>query len=376
MTRDAVRARDLGVPFDGDPGPLNAVTDVPGVEVGHVTRIEDLPARDDAPGGVAVRTGVTALHPLGRGATEGVMGGFFSLNGNGEMTGTAFLDEFGTVFGPVVSTNTLNVGTARDAVAAWCRARIGFGHAVTAGSLPVAAETWDGKLNDIFGGHVRAEHVHRALDAASAGPVAEGNVGGGTGMTAYDFKAGIGTASRRVATTGGPYTLGVLVQANYGKRPHLRIAGVPVGREIPEAMPTAEDGAEAGRPAGPDGSIIAMVVTDAPLLPVQLRAVAKRVALGLGRNGSIAAHSSGDLFLAMSTANRVAYDPDGVHRASFVPSERLDPVYEATVQASEEAVVNALVAARTMTGAGGVTYYALPHARLQEVLHAYGRLAR
>lgn len=376
MASDGARARDLGVPFDGDPGPLNAVTDVPGVEVGHVTLIEDLPARADAPAGVAVRTGVTALHPLGRGAPEGVTGGWFSLNGNGEMTGTAFLDEFGTVFGPVVSTNTLSVGTARDAVVAWCRARIGFGHAVVAGSLPVAAETWDGKLNDIFGGHVRPEHVHRALDAATGGPVTEGNVGGGTGMTAYDFKAGIGTASRRVATEVGPYTLGVLVQANYGKRPHLRIAGVPVGREISEAMPAAEDGGGAPRPPGPDGSIIAMVVTDAPLLPFQLRAVAKRVALGLGRNGSIAAHSSGDLFLAMSTANPVTYGAEGVQRASFVPSERLDPVYEATVQASEEAVVNALVAARTMTGAGGVTYHALPHARLQEVLRDHSRLIR
>ena len=377
MTQPKPRARDLGIPFDGTPGPWNAITDVQGVEVGHVTLNRDEPATGErAP--VAVRTGVTAIHPLGKGGTNAVLGGWFSLNGNGEMTGTTFLDEFGTIYGPLAITNTLSVGLARDAVAAWSRRHVGFGHAMIAASLPVAAETWDGQLNDIFGFHVTREHVHRALETAEGGPVAEGNVGGGTGMTAYEFKSGIGTSSRIAATELGTYTVGVLVQSNYGKRPQLRIAGVPVGREIVDLMPERPQNRsqDAQEPPGVlgDGSIIAVVATDAPLLPNQLRALAKRVSLGLGRLGSVASHSSGDIFLAFSTAYRVSYRGNELLSLEAVPLELVDPLYVATIDATEESVVNALIAAETMTGAHGVTYHALPHGRLREALAKYGRL--
>ena len=368
------RARDLGVPFMGTPGDLNAITDVRGVEVGHVTLIRDDPT-EGAAGAISVRTGVTAIHPLGKAATDAVLGGWFSLNGNGEMTGTTFLDEFGAIYGPLAITNTLSVGLVRDAVAAWSRSHIGFGHAMIAASLSVAAETWDGQLNDIFGFHVTREHVRQALEASSSGPVAEGNVGGGTGMMSYEFKAGIGTSSRHVETELGTFTVGVLVQSNYGKRHHLRIAGVPVGLEISDLMP--ESGSSFAGDPPPyrgDGSIIAIVATDAPLLPHQLKAIAKRVSLGLGRLGSIAAHTSGDIFLAFSTANRVRYEGAAMLSFDALPAERIDPLFEATVDATEESVVNALIAADTMTGHRGFTAYALPHDRLREVLAKYGRL--
>jgi L-aminopeptidase/D-esterase-like protein len=358
------RARELGVPFEGTPGPLNAITDVRGVEVGHTTLIAG-----DGPLKVGigpVRTGVTAILPRGKQASAAVFAGWFSLNGNGEMTGTTWIDESGMLDGPVMITNTHSVGVVRDAVIAW---KIREGHVGMDGywwSLPVVAETWDGFLNDINGFHVKPEDAAHALDTAHAGAVEEGNVGGGTGMVCNEFKGGIGTSSRRLNAKDGGYTVGVLVQCNYGRRDQLRIAGVPVGVEIPEHAAYAND----------TGSIIVVVATDAPLLPTQLKRVAKRVALGLARDGSYSGNGSGDIFVAFSTANQEATSSDrGLHGLTMLGNDELDPVFLATVQASEEAVVNAMVAAETMTGIDNHTVIALPHDRLREVLKKYNRLA-
>jgi L-aminopeptidase/D-esterase-like protein len=357
------RARDLGVPFDGSPGPLNAITDVAGVEVGHATII----AGQDAlvPGRGPVRTGVTAVFP--RGATNGdpVFGGWFTLNGNGEMTGTTWLEESGFLAGPVMITNTHSVGIVRDAVIEWL-VRKGFEFDW---SLPIVAETWDGALNDINGFHVTKQHTFAALDSARGGPVTEGNVGGGTGMVCNAFKGGIGTASRRLTTDRGGYTVGVLVQCNYGSRARLSIAGVPVGQEIPDLLPT-RDTIPSER-----GSIIIVVATDAPLLPHHLKRIAKRAALGVGRLGGTGANPSGDIFVAFSTANPGAAKPDANVTVSMLPNERITPLFEATIQATEEAIVNAMVAAQTMTGINGMRVYALPHQRLRAALRKYNRLA-
>jgi len=357
----AERARDLGVPFEGSPGPLNAITDVAGVSVGQVTLMQDLE------GNRKVRTGVTAILPRGR-DTLGTpaYGAWFALNGNGEMTGTAWLDESGQLEGPVMLTNTHSVGVVRDAVIAW---RVRAGGADASGywwSLPVVAETWDGDLNDINGFHVKPADVDRALDSAKSGPFEEGNVGGGTGMTCHDFKCGIGTASRRIAVAGGSYTVGVLVQANYGVRETLRIAGVPVGQELP--LP-----AEAPPAKGDQGSIIIVVATDAPLLPHQLRRVAKRAGLGLARMGSYAGNGSGDIFIAFSTANAGALQGAEKVQSSSIGNDFLDPVFKGTVEATEEAIVNAMVAARDMVGTEGHRAQALPHADLVRLLKKYGR---
>ncbi|HEX7374164.1 MAG TPA: P1 family peptidase [Steroidobacteraceae bacterium] len=359
----AERARDLGVPFDGTPGPLNAITDVTGVTVGQVTLNEDLADHRK------VRTGVTAILPRGRETLNTpAYGAWFALNGNGEMTGTAWLDEGGQLEGPVMLTNTHSVGVVRDEVIAW---RVRAGGADASGywwSLPVVAETWDGDLNDINGFHVKPEHVDRALDGAQAGPVAEGNVGGGTGMTCHEFKCGIGTASRRVTAAGGSYTVGVLVQANYGVRETLRIAGVPVGQElpVPPEVPAAK---------GDQGSIIIVVATDAPLLPHQLKRVARRAGLGLARMGSFAGNGSGDIFIAFSTANADALRGGEKVLSTSIGNDYLDPIFKGTVEATEEAIVNALVAARDMTGTEGHTAKALPHADLVRLLRKYGRYA-
>ncbi|HEY0790399.1 MAG TPA: P1 family peptidase [Chthoniobacterales bacterium] len=356
------RARELGVPFEGTPGLLNAITDIAGLEVGQVTLIagEGKLVAGQGP----VRTGVTAILPLGlKDADTPVPAAVFSLNGNGEMTGTAWVEESGFLEGPVLLTNTHSVGVVRDAVIEWGVKRFpGTDHF----SLPVVAETWDGQLNDINGFHVTRDDAMRALDFAVSGPVAEGNVGGGTGMRAFEFKAGIGTASRVLATTEGGFSLGVLVQANFGRRAQLLIAGVPIGREIPDLPPVIH------RDPEKDGSIIAVVATDAPLLPQQLKRLAKRVPLGLGRTGAVSTDSSGDLFIAFSTA--VPKVVDGRQRWSTLANDQLDPLLAATVQATEEAIVNALVAAQTMTGINGNTFFALPHERLREVLRRYHRL--
>jgi L-aminopeptidase/D-esterase-like protein len=353
------RGRDLGIPFDfGTPGPNNAITDVGGLEVGHVTLVE----------GDSVRTGVTAVLPRGRGeeSLRPCFAGYYSLNGNGEMTGIAWLEEAGVLEGPVLLTNTNAVGVVRDAVIQYAHQRWGEreGWSDAVWSLPVVAETWDGTLNDIYGGHVKAEHARRAIEAARPGPVAEGAVGGGTGMICYEFKGGIGTASRVLAADRGGYTVGVLVQANFGIRPQLRIAGVPVGQEIREGASRTAD----------TGSIIILVATDAPLLPHQLERLARRAALGLARTGSVSGNGSGDLFLAFSTANPRAGEEQGPVPLEMLPNARMGALFEATVGATEEAVINALVAGRTMTGYKGHTVPGLPHDRVVELLRRHNRL--
>jgi D-aminopeptidase len=360
----APRARDLGVPFDGTPGPLNAITDVAGVTVGHTTLIESADPEHQ------VRTGVTAILPRGRDSgTLPAFGASFALNGNGEMTGTAWLEESGMLEGPVLLTNTHSVGVVRDAAIAW---RVRSGQADASGywwSLPVVAETWDGYLNDINGFHVRPEHVYAALDGARGGPVEEGNVGGGTGMICHEFKCGIGTSSRRVAIGTHAYTVGVLVQANYGVRDTLRIAGVPVGQQLREHRVWTDPAL-----GGDTGSIIIVVATDAPLLPHQLKRLAKRAALGLARNGSYAGNGSGDLFVAFSTANAEAVRDQTLNTAQFVGNDAIDPLFLGTVEATEEAIVNAMVAGRDMHGQGGHYALAIPHAALQALLRKYNRL--
>jgi D-aminopeptidase len=358
------RARDLGVPFDGAPGPNNAITDVAGVEVGHTTLISGSGKLKVGEG--PVRTGVTAVLPRGKDSTDPVFGAWFSLNGNGEMTGTTWLEESGFLDGPVMITNTHSVGVVRDAVIAW---RIKKAPPDPDGyfwSLPVVAETADDDLNDMNGFHVKPEHAFHALDTAHGGPVEEGNVGGGTGMICNEFKGGIGTSSRVLPPRLGGYTIGVLVQCNYGRRSQLRIAGVPVGREITDHIVRDED----------IGSIIIVIATDAPLISTQLKRVARRAALGLGRDGSFSGDGSGDIFIAFSTANPGASGPTGVHDLKMLANEQLNPIFLATVQATEEAIVNAMVAAQTMTGANDLTVIALPHDRLQEVLKKYNRLAK
>ncbi len=361
------RARDLGVPFDGTPGPYNAITDVDGVTVGHSTIVT-------GEGGLVVgkgpvRTGVTAVLPRG-GDYDPVFAGWSCLNGNGEMTGTTWVEESGFLEGPVMITNTHSVGVVHDAVIEWMNRQKRNDPSITAQSwsLPVVAETYDGRLNDINGFHVKRHHVYEALNGAANGPVEEGNVGGGTGMVCHRFKGGIGTASRRLTDEEEGYTVGVLVQANYGSRELLTIAGVPVGREIPDLMPLISEAKEGG------GSIIVVVATDAPLLPHQLKRLARRAPIGISKVGGIGSDGSGDIFIAFSTANPGAYGKEKVSEVRMLSNDRNSQLFLATVQATEEAIVNALVAAETMTGINGNTVYALPHDRLVEVLRKYNRL--
>jgi L-aminopeptidase/D-esterase-like protein len=380
------RARDIGIPLDGSPGALDAITDVAGVTVGHSTIIRGEGRLRVGEG--PVRTGVTVLFPRGRDDLAPVFAGWFSLNGNGEMTGTAWIDDYGILAYPVALTNTNSVGTVRDGLIEWARERLGDAFYCC---LPVVAETFDGDLNDIFGFHVHKEHLLAAIKAAAAGPVAEGNVGGGTGMTCLGFKGGIGTASRRLPASQGGYTVGALVQCNFGLRRQLRIAGVPVGEEMPDpaacyATSAPLDSARARERCAREprstiapkarerGSIIVLLATDAPLLPHQLRRIARHAALGLGRMGSVAGAGSGDLFLAFSTAPTGIADSTRVATVRMVSEDRIDPLYEATVQATEEAIINAMLAARTMTGADWYRVPALPHDRLRAVLAAHGRL--
>jgi D-aminopeptidase len=363
------RARSLGIPFAGEPGPSNAITDVPGVEVGFATLIED----DD------VRTGVTAIHPRGRaGASDPVAAGFHSFNGNGEMTGVSWIAESGTMAGPICVTNTHAVGAAHQATVAWMAET--HPAAVEAWLLPVVGETWDGYLNDINGGHVHVHDARRAIEGAASGPLEEGSVGGGTGMNCYHFKGGSGTASRIVAFAGDSYTVGVFVQANFGARRELVVAGVPVGLELLGDDPIED--AEARRPGA--GSVIGIVATDAPLLPDQCRALARRVTMGIARTGTSGSHFSGDLFLAVSVANPGAFTTvaesfagarEALDQVRFVPWVFLDPFYEAVAGATEEAVLNALVANEEMTGFRGHRSPALPRDRVVELLRARGVVA-
>jgi D-aminopeptidase len=369
-----VRARDLGVPFDGAPGPLDAITDVTGVEVGFTTLISGEGKLMVGQG--PVRTGVTAVLPRGKHSADSVFAGWFSLNGNGEMTGTTWVEESGFLEGPVMITNTHSVGVVRDAVIAW---RVKQGRPADSEywwSLPVVAETWDGELNDVNGFHVKPEDTWRALDQAQSGPVPEGNVGGGTGMVCYEFKGGTGTASRQVAANLGGYTVGVLVQCNCGRRDFLRIAAVPVGREIQENKVYSQTADPLGPAREDTGSIIIVVATDAPLLPTQLKRLAHRAALGLARTGSISGNGSGDIFIAFSTANPGAAAPAGMRHLEMLPNDQMDPLFEATVEATEEAIVNAMVGAETMTGINNHRVDALPHDKLREVLKKYNRLGQ
>lgn len=363
------RARDLGVPFEGTPGSANAITDVKGVEVGYVTLISSEGER-------AVRTGVTAILPRGKSFQGRVFAAWHTLNGNGEMTGTAWVDESGGLGSPVLITNTHSVGVVRDAVIEWAGKKFkGEGYSGDF-SLPVVAETYDGFLNDINGFHVRKEHVFQALDSAKTGPIAEGNVGGGTGMISHGFKGGTGTASR-VLPNGG-YTVGVLVQANYGARQLFSVAGVPVGREITDLTP--EPGKRtASQPLKSinegSGSIIVVVATDAPLLPHQLERIVKRVSLGIGNVGGRGENSSGDIFIAFSTANAAeASKNQGVANITMLPNDRINPLFWAVAQATEEAILNAMTAAETMIGLNGNKVHALPHDRLKTTLRKYNRL--
>jgi D-aminopeptidase len=365
------RARDLGVPFDGTPGPLNAITDVAGVTVGHTTLISGEGKLEVGKG--PVRTGVTAVLPRGKDAHDtGVFAGWWSLNGNGEMTGTTWVEESGLLVGPVMITNTHSVGVVRDAVIQWTVARRKVGPDDDWWSLPVVAETWDGWLNDINGFHVKPEHAFHALDVAHGGPVEEGAVGGGTGMICNGFKGGIGTSSRKLTEKEGGYTVGVLVQCNYGRRQTFRVAGVPVGREISGEDPYAflpSDIAERG-------SIIVIVATDAPLLPHQLKRLARRVSLGLGRDGSISGNGSGDIFIAFSTANPGVASTDHLVDLKVFPNDMMNPIFAATVEATEESVINAMVAAASMTGIDNHHVSALPHDQLRAILKKYNRLNR
>lgn len=358
------RARDLGVPFGGVTGQFNAITDVKGVEVGYVTLIS-------GDGKNAVRTGVTAILPQGKTFRGRVFAAWHALNGNGEMTGTTWIEESGGLGTPIMITNTHSVGVVRDAVIEWGARRSSGGSYSGDLSLPVVAETYDGFLNDINGFHVKKEHAFEALNTAKTGAIAEGNVGGGTGMIAHGFKGGTGTSSRKLEAKDGGYTVGVLVQANYGWRYLFRVAGVPVGQEITDLMPTP------GRADQGQGSIIVVVATDAPLLPHQLKRLVKRVSLGVGNTGGRGENSSGDIFIAFSTANATeASKDDGIANLMMLPNEKINFLFWAAAHATEEAIVNALVAAETMKGLNGNTAFALPHDRLRDVLRKYNRLAK
>jgi D-aminopeptidase len=375
------RARELGISarIGGTPGALDTITDVAGVEVGHVTLISGQPPLVVGKG--PVRTGVTVVHPRGKQNPDPVFGAWFTLNGNGEMTGTTWLEESGILEGPVAITNTHSVGVVRDAILKWQVSRPGL----QPWGLPVVAETYDGSLNDINGFHVNDAHTLQALDNAAGGPVAEGNVGGGTGMICHQFKGGIGTASRVLPAADGGFVVGVLVQCNYGSRASLSVAGVPVGFEIPDLLPCATRPKAGGRPpcetpkqdldAGrvDQGSIIVIVATDAPLMPHQLKRIATRVSLGIGRMGGVGGNSSGDIFLAFSTANPKTASERERSRVEMLANDRMNGLFLGTVQATEEAILNALLAAETMEGGDGTRVYALPHKRLLAAMQKYGR---
>ena len=380
------RENDLKLPIGGMPGPLNAITDVVGVEVGHTTLI--VGSGKLVVGKGPVRTGVTVVHPRGKANPDPVFASWFTLNGNGEMTGTTWIQESGYLEGPIAITNTHSVGVVRDAIIKW---EVAQKNVLQPWWLPVVAETYDGGLNDINGFHVKEEHVLAALDGATGGLPKEGAVGGGTGMVCLGFKGGIGTASRRLPPQQGGYTVGVLVQCNFGSRRDLRIAGVPVGEEITDLtgctansdpIPVGSSrrrcdapvGGEAADEAPEQGSIIVVVATDAPLLPHQLKRIATRVSLGIGRQGGFGGNGSGDIFVAFSTANPKAWSSDSIMAVRMVTNDRISPLFQATAQATEAAITNALLAAETTTGADDLRIYAMPVERLMAAMRKYGRI--
>jgi len=356
---DKPRARELGIPFEGTPGPLNSITDIEGIEIGYATIIK----------GHRTRTGVTIIHPRGKQDHDPVYAGHFAFNGNGEMTGAAWIAEGGFLEGPVGITNTHSVGVVRDTIIDW---QVKQGALFQKWSCPVVGETADGWLNDMNGFHVRAKHVWSALESATSGPIAEGNVGGGTGMICYEFKGGTGTSSRKLPDQLGGWMIGALVQANFGRRFQLTIGGVPIGKHLTSGAPFTHGENPFHQD---DGSLIVVLATDAPLLPHQLKRLAKRATIGMARTGSLGGNGSGDIFLAFSTANRGAANPaSGIAMIESLSNDHLDPLLAASAYATEEAIVNALIAAETMTGRDGLTIQALPHEELKGVMKQYGRL--
>jgi len=372
------RARDFGVPFNGTPGKFNAITDVAGVTVGHTTIIQGEGKLVEGQG--PIRTGVTAILPRGKEFAP-CYANWYALNGNGDMTGTHWITESGFLETPILITNTGSVGVVRDAAWKWMNKNKYYA-AFFANywfAYPVVAETYDGVFNDINGQHVTKEHVYHALDSANTGPVAEGGVGGGTGMLSYFFKGGIGTSSRVIDVKLGGYTVGVLVQANHGQRSQLTIAGVPVGKELRDTLPVTVEGREVGTTSSPRseaGSIIVVLATDAPLLPSQLKRLAQRIPLGITRTGGIGGNGSGDIFIAFSTANKNAFDREKEVQVTSMSNDQIDELFEATIQATEEAIINALFAGKTIVGINGNKAYGLPKEKVVELLKKYNRIKK
>ena len=365
------RARDLGVQFEGVPGKFNAITDVKGVEVGHSTIISG--SGKNIIGKGPVRTGVTAIFPRGK-KFNPVYANWYSLNGNGEMTGTTWITESGFLETPIMITNTNSVGVVRDAVLKWFVDTNWYGNDDWWYTYPVVGETYDGFLNDIYGFHVQEQHVYEAINNASPGPVTEGNVGGGTGMLTLGFKGGIGTASRKVKINNKTYTIGALVQSNFGSKRNLTISGVPVGKELKDTLNVVFNAPPSNKRQEGDGSIIVIVATDAPLLPHQLKRITHRISIGIGVVGGRGSNGSGDIFLAFSTANPRAFDRKNERSIKSFPNDKITPLFEATVQTVEESIINAMIAAETMEGINNNKAYALPHDTLIEVLKKYNRL--
>ena len=369
------RARDLGIPFVGTPGVFNAITDVKGVEVGYSTIISG--KGNNTVGNGPVRTGVTAIFPRGKAKKfSPVYANWYSLNGNGEMTGTTWVTESGFLETPIMITNTNSVGVVRDAVLKWYVDTDWYSGEDWWYTYPVVAETYDGFLNDIYGFHVKEKHVLEAIENSSSGQIAEGNIGGGTGMMCLGFKGGTGTSSRVLKINDSSYTVGALVQSNFGAKRNLSIAGVPVGVELKDTLNSVFNGPPKSRRQEGDGSIIVIIATDVPLLPHQLKRIAQRIPLGIGIVGGRGSNGSGDIFLAFSTANEGAFNRDDIASITSMPNDLLMPVFEATVQVVEEAIINAMIAAETMEGINGNTSYAIPHDVLVETLQKYNRIKK
>ena len=364
------RARDIGIQFEGTTGKFNAITDIKGIEVGHSTIIIGSGKNEIGKG--PVRTGVTAIFPRGK-KFNPVYANWYSLNGNGEMTGTTWVTESGFLETPIMITNTNSVGVVRDAVLKWFVDTNWYGDDQWWYTYPVVGETYDGFLNDIYGFHVQEKHVYEGIENAKSGPVAEGNIGGGTGMLTLGFKGGIGTSSRKVKINNKTYTLGAIVQSNFGSKRNLTISGVPIGKELKDTLNLVFNAPPANKRQEGDGSIIVIVATDAPLFPHQLKRIAHRIPLGIGAVGGKGSNGSGDIFLAFSTANSKAFNRKNSGTVKTFPNDKISPLFEATVQVVEESIINAMIAAETMEGINNNKAYALPHGKLMEILKKYNR---